>query len=142
MAESGNERIIVPLSEEIVTVSKREVERGGVRIHKTVETRDEQVPVSLRQETVTVERTPVGQFVDTVPASRQEGDTLIIPVFEEVVVTRILLKEELRITRTATTVEDTQTVTLRREKVQVERLDSGTNGTANSHPGISTSSSE
>lgn len=122
IAASGTEQIVVPLVEEVLSVGKREVERGGVRITKTVEARDEQVPISLRREAVSVERVPIGQYVDTPPAPRQEGDTLIVPVFEEVVIKRILLKEELRITRTTTTVEETQTVTLRREHVQVERL--------------------
>lgn len=119
---NSDERLVVPLVEEVLSVSKREVERGGLRITKTVDTREEQVPVSLRQESVSVERVPVGRYVDTPPAPRQEGDTLIIPVFEEVVITRILLKEELRITRTAKTIEETHSVTLRREQVQVERL--------------------
>lgn len=120
---TGDERIVVPLVEETVTVGKRSVDRGGVRITKTVQTREEQVPVSLRQEKVSVERVPIGQFVDTPTAPRQEGDTLIVPVFEEVVVTRIFLKEELRITRTTETVQETHSVTLKREQVHVEHLD-------------------
>ena len=58
------------------------------------------------------------------PATRDEGDTLIIPVFEEVLVIerRIRLKEELHIHRKREIVHEPQQVLLRREEVTVERL--------------------
>jgi len=50
---------------------------------------------------VAVERVPINQIVDQVPDTRQEGDVLIVPVVEEVLVVqkRLLLKEEVRIQR-------------------------------------------
>ena len=55
---------------------------------------------------------------------RQEGDTLIVPVLEEVLVVekRLLLKEEVRITRTRTEVHSPQAVTLRSEEAVIEEI--------------------
>jgi stress response protein YsnF len=57
--------------------------------------------------------------------SRQEGETLIIPVLEEVLVVerRLRLKEEVRITRQQRTVHTPQSVVLKTYEVQVERFD-------------------
>jgi len=55
---------------------------------------------------------------------RHEGDTMIVPVLEEVLVVekRLVLKEELRVTRRRVETREPQTVTLRREDVVVERF--------------------
>ncbi|MCX6622492.1 MAG: DUF2382 domain-containing protein [Acidobacteria bacterium] len=52
-------------------------------------------------EDVQVERVPVNRIIDTPAETRQEGDVTIVPVMEEVVMIerRLLLKEEVRITR-------------------------------------------
>ena len=76
-------------------------------------------------EEVEVERVAVGQFVDVIPEPREEGDTLIIPILEEVLVVekRLVVKEEIRITRRRS--EDTQQLraTLRKEEAIVEHID-------------------
>ncbi len=53
------------------------------------------------QEEVQIERVPGNQLVDEPVAVRCEGDTMIIPVIEEVIVveTRLQLKEEVRVTK-------------------------------------------
>ncbi len=53
------------------------------------------------QEEVQIERVPGNQLVNEPVAVRCEGDTMIIPVIEEVVVveTRLQLKEEVRVTK-------------------------------------------
>jgi stress response protein YsnF len=50
---------------------------------------------------VEIGRVPVGRPVDTMPPVRQEGDTTIVPVVEEIIVVgrRLILKEEVRIRR-------------------------------------------
>lgn len=54
-----------------------------------------------------IERVPIDRIVDVQVESRQEGDTLILPVLEEVIVyqKKMLLKEEVRITRRRRPVE-------------------------------------
>lgn len=69
-----------------------------------------------------VQRVSVNELVDAVPSVRYEGDTIIIPVLKEVLVKRILLVEEIRITKHTVHSNEQQEVTLRKEKVQVERV--------------------
>ena len=113
---------VIPVLREEVRVSKREVETGRVVVHKTVSERDENVEMLLRQTDVSVERVPVGRTVTEAPASRQEGDVLIIPVMEEVLVVekRLVLKEELHIRKTTSERTAHEVVRLRTENVQIE----------------------
>jgi Domain of unknown function (DUF2382) len=50
---------------------------------------------------VEIERFPIGRPVDSAPAIRQQGDTTILSVFEEVFVVerKLVLKEEIHIKR-------------------------------------------
>jgi uncharacterized protein (TIGR02271 family) len=113
------------LVEEELRVTKREVERGRVVIRTRVDEREELAEASLQQEDVTVERVPVGRVIDAVPSVREEDGVLIVPVVEEqlVVETRLILKEELRITRTVRTEEVQVPVRLRAERAEIIRLD-------------------
>jgi len=116
---------VIPVIEETLDVQKRQVETGGVRITKVVHEREEVVNVPRVREEVTVERVTLNRIVDTPVSMRQEGDTLIIPLLEEVIVMekRLMVKEELRITKRRIEEQASQQVTLRREEVVVERLD-------------------
>jgi uncharacterized protein (TIGR02271 family) len=120
------ESIVVPVVEEQVTVTRRDVETGRVRITKTVHTDQAEIDEPLLQDVVQVERQPVNAYVDAAPPIRTEGDTLIVPLVEEVLVVekRLLVREELRITRQQTEKRHAETITLRREDAQVERLQS------------------
>ena len=91
---------VIPVLEETLDIQKRRVETGVVRITKLVHEREEVVNVPRMHEDVTVERVTLNRLVDAPVAVRQEGDTLIIPVLEEVVVMekRLRVKEEIRIT--------------------------------------------
>jgi uncharacterized protein (TIGR02271 family) len=132
----SGERIVIPVLAETLSVGRRLVETGGgVRVTKHVHERAEVIEEPLLREDVTVERVPVNQSVDgTPPSQRQEGDTLILPILEEILVVekRLLLREEVRITRQRRTVREPQTVTLREEVAEVERLAPGTGGAAGS----------
>ena len=123
-AAREDDTVVIPIVEEKLTVDKRTVTTGGVRVVKRVTEREEVVDEALLRESVTVERVPINQIVAEAPPSRQEGDTLIVPVLEEVLVTekRLLLKEEIRITRAQTTVHEPQTVTLRSEEAILEEI--------------------
>lgn len=115
--------VVIPLAEETLTVGKQIEETGVVRVHKHTTEQTETVRVDTTQETVSVERVPVERFLDAPVEVRQEGDTMIVPVLEEVVVVekRLLLREEVRITRTRTTVPREETVVLRKEEAVIER---------------------
>ena len=116
--------IRVPIIEETFRVEKHFVETGATRVSKIVREHEERIETPLLRETVEVERVPVNRWVEgEPPQARNEGDTRIIPVFEEILVTekRLMLKEEIHIRRVQETRNDTQTVTLRRDEVVIER---------------------
>jgi stress response protein YsnF len=68
---------------------------------------------------------PVNTVVAEAVPPREEGDTLIVPIFEEVLVTekRLLLREEVHIVRRRVEVRAPQTITLRKENVDVHRIE-------------------
>jgi uncharacterized protein (TIGR02271 family) len=122
-AAERHDQLVVPVVQEEVQVAKRSVESGRVRIIKTVDQREVLVDQPLMHEHAEVERVPINQMVDEAPPIRYDGDTMIIPVLEEVVVVeiRLMVREEIRVTRSRTEVHEPQSITLRRENVIVER---------------------
>jgi uncharacterized protein (TIGR02271 family) len=131
----GNAHITIPVIEEQLHIEKQVTDTGrGIRIHKTVSQREELVDEPLLQDELEVERVSVDAEIEQSdpPRMRQEGDTLIVPVLEEVLVVqkRLRLKEELRITRRRRETHAPQSVSLRSEQVTVERFDEGAGGQA------------
>jgi uncharacterized protein (TIGR02271 family) len=120
----------IPVVREEAVIRTQEVERGGVRINKTVNEREEVIEHPTMREDVDVERVSIGRVVDAMPQVREEGDTLIIPVLEEMLVVekRLVLKEEIRVTRRRTTEVEQARVVLSEEQVTIERLDDRTAG--------------
>ena len=116
----------VPVVEEKLEVEKTQVDQGGYRLVKEVSTREHLVDELLRDHRVDIERRPVGRQLEgsAMPESRYEGDTLVIPVVEEILVTekRLVLVEEVRVTRVERIHREAQTVTLRKEDIAIERL--------------------
>jgi len=116
---------VVPVIEEELRVGKRVVETGRVRVTKTVREHEEVVDEPLMREEYDVERVPIDEFVDGPVGPRHEGETLVVPVLEEVLVVekRLVVREELRITRKRTEERRPQRVKLLSEEVSVERTD-------------------
>ena len=119
----------LPLVEERLQVTKRDVVTGRVRVRTVTDVAEELVRQDLHGERVEVERVPVDRFLEPgaeAPGVRTEGDVTILPVLEEVLVVekRLLVKEELRITRHATQEVAEIPVTVRRQRAVVERLNS------------------
>ena len=114
---------VVPVVAESVEVEKHLVEQGRVQIQKTVATHDEVVRDSLVVDQVDVERVPINRVVDGPVGNRQEGETLVVPVYKEVLVVekRLMLVEEIRITRRQTEQPFSRTVPLRTESVAIDR---------------------
>lgn len=119
----AGESVTIPVIEEQLNIDKEIVETGKVRISKTV--REEQKTVDLHtvEDELDVERVAVNKQIDRAPAIRHEGDTMIIPVLREVEVVekKLLLVEELHVTRRQVKTTDQQEVTLRKEEVKVDR---------------------
>ena len=109
--------------EEQVTVGVERHETGAVRVRKVVHEDFVDVPVTLRSEQVDVRHVPENRQVDSEYGPRQVGDTWIVPVFEYVPVTelRLMLKEEIHITRRTVEQEVIHTVPVRKDTLIVER---------------------
>lgn len=122
---AAEEEISVPVVEERLDIQKRVNETGGVRIHKHVSERVQDVEVPLVQDRVTVDRVAINRVIEQVPEIREEGDLTIIPVVEEqlVVVKQLVLREEIHIRRERTRSVHSEQVTLRKEDITIERLD-------------------
>ncbi len=114
--------LFVPIHEEVLVPTTREISLGEVVVRKRVEQVPSEATVDVGHDEVLVERVAVNQQIDTAPAPRQEGDTLVVPVVEEVLVTekRLMLREEVRITRRRRTEQVTVSDTVRREVLDVE----------------------
>lgn len=122
--DSNGDRIVVPVLVEELDVQKRKVETGRVRIVKTVHAREQVVDEPLLQEELDVQRVPIHRVADGPVPIRYEGDTMIVPLLEEVFVVekRLMVKEELHITKHQKTVHRPERVIVRSEEVTVERL--------------------
>lgn len=116
-----NKELNIPVIEEREWVEKRQVEKGKVRIYKDVTVEEATIDTPLIHENIEVERIPVNQYVEKPPEVRQDGEILIIPVVEEVVVKRLILKEEIHVTKRKEEVTYKEKVRIRREDVKVER---------------------
>lgn len=126
-AHAPAEELVIPEVQEFASVAKRLVETGVVRISKHVDYVEKTFHPTLSHEEVHIERVPVNRVVKEAPAVRTEGDTTVIPVLEEVMVKLLLLKEEVRITRTKREeASPAIPVTLRREEVVVDRAAAAT----------------
>ncbi len=121
--DAKNDDLVIPVTEERVVLRKRKLETGRVRITKRVTARDEEIKEPLMQETLHIERIPVNRPITEPVPVRCEGDTLIVPIFEETLVVekRLILKEELRITKRRVETRRARRATLRREEVSIER---------------------
>jgi uncharacterized protein (TIGR02271 family) len=114
----------LPLLAEEVAVSKQVVETGRVQVARVTHEREQLIDELLARETVEINRTRIGQHVDAMPPVREEGDTVVIPIVEEVLVVerRLFLKEEVRIRRVRSMERHQETVTLRHQEAVVTRL--------------------
>jgi uncharacterized protein (TIGR02271 family) len=123
----GHSSEAIPLMDEELRVEKVGIATGKVRITTVVDVTEEMARACLEEETVDVERVPIGREVDVAPSMRTEGDVVIFPVVEEILIVekRLVLKEELHIRRRVTHENVEVPVTLRKERAVVERVAEG-----------------
>jgi uncharacterized protein (TIGR02271 family) len=113
----------IPVVEEAVTVGKREVQRGRVRIHSRVVERPVEESVRLRDETVTVERRPVDRPATAADLAAGRDETIeVTEVDEEAVVSKqARVVEEVVVRKDAQEHTETVRETVRRTEVEVDR---------------------
>jgi uncharacterized protein (TIGR02271 family) len=124
-ANSTEDPKLTLLAEEL-TVGKEAVETGRVRVSKQTHTREVAVDEDLLRESAEVERIPIGRQISEMPSIRHEGETIVVPIVEEILHTerRLILKEEVRITKRKTTEQFHDRVTLRYQEAVVTRVPS------------------
>jgi len=117
------QQIVVPLSEEQASIAKRRIVTGRVRVSRVTGEHEQLLDETLAREQVEVERTPIGKMVEAPPSVREEGDTIIIPIVEEILVVerRLLLKEEVRVRRVRSSESHRERVMLRRQEAIITR---------------------
>jgi Domain of unknown function (DUF2382) len=84
------------------------------------------VDEALLRESAEIETIPIGRRIFEMPSVRREGDTVVVSIVEEILHTerRLILKEEMRITRRKTTEQFHDIVTLRYQEAVVTRVHS------------------
>jgi uncharacterized protein (TIGR02271 family) len=115
---------VISLAEEQVTVGKRRVVTGKVRVNKRVNETEESIDLPLLKEQVEVRHVPVGRWIEAPLSARQEGDTIILPIMEEVLVVekRLRLVEEVHVIKHRRTIRHREEVPLRHETADVEQV--------------------
>jgi stress response protein YsnF len=110
----------IPIVQERLTLEKRLVETGKVRIDERLARVDEE----LEYEDVNIERVAVNREVDHAPEVREVDGVLIVPVLEEVLIVekRLVVKEELHIRKTRKRERFEQAVQVQGMHAEVERV--------------------
>jgi uncharacterized protein (TIGR02271 family) len=125
VASDDKQPVVIPVAREEVSVAREAVETGVVKVRKVVRERVEMIDEPMLHDEVDIEHVPINRRVDAPAPPREEGDTLVIPVYEEVVTVhrQWILKEEVRLRRREVQSRHREEVVLREEQALVERRD-------------------
>ncbi|MCU0893404.1 MAG: YsnF/AvaK domain-containing protein [Rhodospirillales bacterium] len=116
----------VPVVEEQVSIGKRKVMRGGVRVTSTVSERPVEETVRLREETVEVEQAPADRKLSPQEAEKafQQKTVELAETAEEAVISKeARVVEEVSLRKSAAEREETVQTKARRTEVKVEELE-------------------
>lgn len=121
-ADFGSQKTI-PVVEEQLRVEKRIVDTGSLHVMKDIEEKEVVIDTTLTEDALEVKRIPMNRPVEgTPPPVRYEGDTMIISVVQEEIVLhrRLVLTEEVHITKKRIQRDIQHPVTLKKEKISFE----------------------
>jgi len=117
----------IPLAQEELAVGKRAVQRGALRVHTYTTETPVTENVSLREEQAFVERTAVNRAVEPGDATFKERTIEVQELGEEAVVNKkARVVEEVRVGKEQTSRQETVHDTVRKQEVDVERVDAST----------------
>ncbi|MCS3743622.1 YsnF/AvaK domain-containing protein [Rhizobium sp. BK661] len=116
----GNKRNLQVIEEKL-SVDKELIIDGSVEVRTRTCKVHEDLLLDLPRDDVEVERVRIDRFVDDLPEVRTEGDTTIVPVFEERIVKRLFLVEEIHLRRTTAFQSQRVEADLRKQQATVER---------------------
>ena len=119
---SDKEPVVIPVAREEASIARKVVEKGATRVRKVVREKVELIDEPLMHDEIDVEHVVVNRVVDAPQPPREEGDVLIIPVYEEVLTVQRqwVLKEEVRLRRREVQSRHREEVVLREEEALVE----------------------
>ena len=125
--DADTERTVVPVIAEELDVDILEHTTGRVRVATRTETVEHDIEETLGTLTAEVRRVPIERELgpdEPVPETRVENNVTVIPVVEErlVIEKRLVLVEEIRVERRHESETVKVPVTVRRQRVDVERL--------------------
>ncbi len=127
-AGTASGEVVVPIVEEELSVGKRQIQRGGVRVFQRTEERPVSESVTLREEKVSVERHAVNRAVSGNEAAFGQTADVVVTTTEEVPVVskEARVVEEVVVGKTET--ERTETVhdTVRRTDVEIDDVSANT----------------
>jgi uncharacterized protein (TIGR02271 family) len=119
----ASEQVRIPIAEEELDVQKHRRKAGEVEVRKQVVTEHKEVSVPVTREEVHVERVPAERGAERSGDARLEGGSVSIPLHEEEVEVRKrpVVREEVRVSKTARQEERRADADVRREEADVER---------------------
>jgi stress response protein YsnF len=123
---SRQEQESVPVVEEQVSIGKRKVLRGGVRVTSTVSERPIEETVRLRDETIAVEKQRADRKLSPEEAEKafQQKTVELTETDEEAVISKeARVVGEVSLEKTVAEREETVQTTARRTDVKVEKID-------------------
>jgi uncharacterized protein (TIGR02271 family) len=134
-AERQEAEQIILLLEEQLRISKRTVETGRVQVRVLTESETAIAEAELWSEHFETKLISIGREISELPGLREEGDTVIIPVVEEILVLekRLILKEEVHIRRVRSEQTVRRSMPIRRQRAEVARLPPTTPDDVNGH---------
>jgi uncharacterized protein (TIGR02271 family) len=119
-----DEELVIPVIQEELHVDAVRVPTGGVRITKKVIGEEQLIEQELLRSRADIKRVAVNRPVDGPQEVKTVGDTVIIPVVEEVIKIerQWILKEEIHITRVEEKELYQDKVVVNHEEVTIERF--------------------
>ncbi len=121
----AEEEIVVPIMAEEAALTVQQIARGKVQVRTRFDTVEQIVEAPVMREELIIEHIPRNQSIQgDLPQIREENGVQIIPILEEVLVSRkqLLLREEVRISKRRVTENIPQAITLRYEVADIEQI--------------------
>jgi uncharacterized protein (TIGR02271 family) len=114
----------IPVVQENVVVDKQVIDNGRVNFKKDIDQEEKVIEARASHDEVTVQRVRIDKVVDAPPpAVRYEGNKMIISVLKEEIVVqkRLILVEELHVTKQTVTQKVRRPITVKKERVTVKQ---------------------
>lgn len=118
----------IPIIEEEVNVGKREVRRGGVRVHSRIIEKPVEETLRLREERVVVERNPVDREASEADLEGFHDETIEVTEYgeEPIVSKRTRVVEEVKVGKKVHERQETIRDTKKKTEVDIENLEDET----------------